>query len=174
MPDSRSILYSAGRNDECYTPSYVVEAIEPYLPKGKVIWCPFDLEDSAFVRVLRGAGHEVVHSHRDTGQDYFLYEPTRWDLMLSNPPFTGKREVFARALSFGKPFGLLMTLTWLNDSAPKDLFAGRDLQLFLFRDRIRFLDRDGTPLSDRITFASAFYCCDLLPRQIIIHNAHQR
>lgn len=32
MMDSRSILYSAGKNDECYTPEYVVEAIVPYLP----------------------------------------------------------------------------------------------------------------------------------------------
>lgn len=170
MPDSRSILYSAGRNDECFTPDHVVAAIEPYLPKGKVIWCPFDLEDSAFVRVLRGTGHEVVFSHRDYGQDYFLYEPNEWDLMLSNPPFTGKRKIFERALSLGKPFGLLMSLTWLNDSAPKDLFAGRALELFLFRDRVRFLGRDGKELSDKITFASAFYCCDLLPRQIIIHK----
>ena len=44
-----------------------------------------------------------------TGQDFFDYEPDKWDVMVSNPPFTNKRKYFERALSFGKPFALIMT-----------------------------------------------------------------
>lgn len=167
--DSRSILYSAGKNDECYTPEYVVEAIVPYLPPpstGKVIWCPFDKEDSAFVKVLRKHGFKVVNSHIDYGQDFYIYEPKHWDIMVSNPPFTNKRGIFARALSFDKPFALIMSNTWLNDAAPNVLFSEKDLQLLMFRKRINFIGTDG--LMGRPTFSSSYYCYNLLPKQIIM------
>lgn len=43
---SKEILYSLGKNDECYTPRYGVLPIIKYLPKDKIIWCPFDKENS--------------------------------------------------------------------------------------------------------------------------------
>ena len=61
--DSQSILYSKGRNDECMTPRYGVLPIVKYLPKDKIIWCPFDKEDSEFVKVLTEKGYKVVYSH---------------------------------------------------------------------------------------------------------------
>ena len=61
--DSQGILYSKGSNDECYTPRYVVKELMPYLPKDKVFWCPFDTEESEFVKVLSEEGFQVVNSH---------------------------------------------------------------------------------------------------------------
>lgn len=162
MSSSADILYSRGRNDECYTPRYVVEAILPYLRKDFVYWLPFDTEESEFVKVLRDNGIPFVCSHISDGRDFFKYEPKHWDAILSNPPFTGKRAIFERALSFGKPFALLMSNTWLNDSAPKVLFKGHGLQLMLFRNRIQFNNQR------KITFSSSFFCCNFLPEQIII------
>lgn len=162
--DSGKILYSTGKNDECFTPRYVVEAILPYLDRSKTYWLPFDTEESEFVRVLRDNGFSFVRSHKEEGLDYFEYEPEHWDAILSNPPFTGKRAIFERALSFGKPFALLMSNTWLNDSAPKVLFMERDLQLLLFRNRIQFNSMH------KITFSSSFFCRDFLPKQIMIIN----
>jgi hypothetical protein len=164
--DSQKILYSQGNNDECYTPRYVVESILPYIPKDKIIWCPFDREDSYFVIVLRENGYNVINSHIDYGEDFYTYEPPRWDIMISNPPFTNKRKIFERALSFNKPFALLMSNTWLNDSAPKVLFQDRDLELIMFRNRIKFMN-NGV-VNNKITFSSSFFCYNLLPKQIII------
>jgi len=65
-------------------------------------------------------------------------------------------------LSFGKPFALLMTNTWLNDSAPKQLFKDKDLQLLMFDKRIQFDNQK------KITFSSSYYCWNLLPKQIIM------
>lgn len=164
--DSRKILYSKGGNDECYTPDYVVESILPWLDKNKVYWLPFDREDSAFVRVLRANGFKYINSHIDYGQDYYIYEPEYWDVMLSNPPFTNKRGIFERALSFGKPFALPMSNTWLNDAATKVLFKDKDLQLLMFRNRIKFMN-NGI-VNNKITFSSSFYCYNFLPKQIIM------
>lgn len=163
MIDSARILYSPGNNDECYTPDYAVLPLVEYVKPGVTVWCPFDKEDSAFVRVLRQAGCTVLCSHIDNGQDFYDYEPEHWDVLISNPPFTNKRQIFERALSFNKPFALLMSLTWLNDSAPKQLFAEKDLQLLMFDRRIKFLG-----IGNKITFSSAYYCWNFLPKQIVM------
>ena len=64
-------------------------------------------------------------------------------MIVSNPPFTDKRKFFERALSFNKPFALIMT-NWLNDSAPKQLFKDKDLQLLMFDNkRMKFVSPDG-------------------------------
>jgi len=162
----REILYSTGKNDECYTPPYGVEPILKYIPDNKIVWCPFDKEDSEFVKQIR---EPVVHSHIDKGQDFFNYEPDEWDIIISNPPFTAKRKYFERALSFGKPFALIMSNTWLNDRAPMQIFKDRDLQLLMFDKRMKFIMPDGRD-NNKITFSSSYFCWNFLPKQIIIEN----
>lgn len=167
MLGSKDILYSKGNNDECYTPKYGVKPLlEFLLPfKSSIIWCPFDRKDSNFVQLLNGNGFKVTYSHKDYGQDFYTYEPEQWDILVSNPPFTNKRKIFERALSFNKPFALLMSLTWLNDSAPKQLFYEKDLQLLMFDQRIKYLGQQN-----KITFSSAYYCYNFLPKQIVMRK----
>ena len=166
MIDSQSVLYSPGSNDECLTLPYAVKPILKYLPKNKIIWCPFDRENSNFYQMLKEGGWSVVRSHIDEGQDFYTYEPDNWDIIVSNPPFTGKRKIFERALSFEKPFALIMANTWLNDSAPKQLFKAKDLQLLMFEKRMKF-ENNGR-IDNKITFSSSYFCCNLLPKQIIM------
>lgn len=174
--NSKNILYSKGKNDECYTPSYGVEPILKYIPDNTVVWCPFDTENSEFVKQIKklGRGIRVINSHINYGQDFFSYEPNeKWDIIISNPPFTGKRNVFDRALSFEKPFALIMSNTWLNDSAPKQLFKEKDLQLLMFDKRMKFIfgDPEQSELDNsKITFSSSYYCYDFLPKQIIMEE----
>lgn len=167
---SQSILYSSWGNDECYTPKYAVLPLLNYIPKKYVIWCPFDTEESEFVKVFKEHWYTVISSHIKDWKDFFTYTPdTQWDIIISNPPFTNKRKFFERALQLGTPFALLMTNTWLNDSAPKVIFkeAGKDLQLLMFDKRIEFKQADGK-VSNKVTFSSSYYCCDILPKGICI------
>lgn len=123
--NSWKILYSKGSNDECYTPAYWVTPILKYIPRWLIVRCPFDTHTSEFVIQLKEQWNKVIYSHIDDWQDFYTYEPPERDIIVSNPPFTWKRHIFERALSFWKPFALLMTNTWLNDSAPKQLFRER-------------------------------------------------
>lgn len=59
-----------------------------------------------------------------------------------------------------------MSNTWLNDSAPKILFKEKDLQLMMFKNRIKFIN-NGV-INNKITFSSSFFCYNLLPKQIIM------
>ena len=166
--NSKKLMYSCGKNDECYTPAYGVEPILEFIPKGKIIWCPFDTEKSEFVRQISKI-NPVIYSHLDDGKDFFEWEPDNWDILISNPPFTNKRKFFERALSFNKPFALIMTNTWLNDSAPKQFFKDKNLQLLMFDKRMRFVSPDGRD-NKKITFSSSYYCWNFLPKQIIMRE----
>lgn len=168
MLNSKDILYSKGKNDECYTPRYAVLPLLKYIPKNWTIWCPFDTDESEYVKVLIENGYNVINSHISYGQDFYTYEPDEhWDCIVSNPPFTGKRRIFERALSFGKPFALLMSNTWLNDSAPKQVF-GNDMELFMFEERIKFMN-NGV-VQNKITFSSSYFCYKFLPQQIVCES----
>lgn len=164
---------SLGKNDECWTERYAVEPLLQYLGpfKNKIIWCPFDTEESEFVKVFSENGYNVIYSHISTGQDFYTYEPEKWDILVSNPPFTNKRYIFRRALSFNKPFCLLMNIAWLNDSAPVEEFWGKDLQLLLFKKRMQF--KTSTE-KKKINFSSAYFCWNFLPKQIILADFSNR
>ena len=165
---SGEILYSKRKNDECYTPAYGVEPILKYIPENAVVWCPFDTEESEFVKQISKT-HKVIRSHIKDGQDFYTYEPEEeWDCIVSNPPFTNKRKIFERALSFNKPFALIMSNTWLNDSAPKQIFKDKDLQLLMFEERMKFVNNGK--VDNKITFSSSYYCWNFLPKQIIMDS----
>ena len=167
--DSQAVLYSAGKNDECLTPDYGVRPIIKYIPKDAVVWCPFDTKESEFVKQIRANGNKVIYSHISNGQDFYTWEPKEhWDCIVSNPPFTAKRQIFERALSFNKPFALIMSNTWLNDAAPKQLFKEKDLQLLMFEQRMRFLNNGE--VQNKITFSSSYFCYNFLPKQIIMES----
>ena len=163
--NSQAILYPPGANDECHTPDYAVRALIPHLSPGLTYWCPFDEETSEFVVQLKAAGLNVIWSHISAGMDFYQFDPGGWDVLVSNPPFTNKAKIFERVLSFGKPFALLMSLTWLNDSAPKRLFERRPLELLMFRERIQYKGQER-----KITFSSAYYCSGLLPKPIMFDS----
>lgn len=169
--DSKEVLYSKGKNDECETQEYAVLPILEYLSTDKIVWCPFDKEDSAFVRLIQQNGNKVIYSHIDNGQDFYTYEPPEnWDVIISNPPFTNKRKIFERALSFNKPFALIMSNTWLNDAAPVQVFtsAGKQMHLLLFDKRMRF--KVNGVIQNKITFSSSYFCCDFLPSDLILKH----
>ena len=99
-------------------------------------------------------------------------------MIVSNPPFSNKRKFFDRALRFNKPFALIMANTWLNDSAPKQLFMehNKDLQLLMFDKRMEFNQSDGK-VNNKITFSSSYFCWNFLfdkdtkePKQIILET----
>ena len=93
-------LTSDKEDNELYTPYYATDHIIKYLPKDKITWCPFDENWSAFYNRLKEEGYNVVRSSLAEGQDFFNYEPEKWDIIVSNPPFSIKDKVLERLYSF--------------------------------------------------------------------------
>lgn len=159
-------------SDEVLTPRYVVEPIVKYLKsKGyKKIWCPFDKEDSFYVRVLIGHGFVVYNSHIENGEDFFEidYNKIDFDCIVSNPPFSKKDKILNRLYGIGKPFALLLPQNSLQSEERTNMFIKYGLEYLGFNKRACFYTRNEL---DRIKFsnhfASGYFCKDVLPEKLI-------
>lgn len=100
-------------NDEFYTPAYAITPLLRHLPPPSskrpiTVWCPFDTEQSLFVKTFRLFGYQVIATHISAGYDFFKTEPPECDYIISNPPYSLKGEVLERLFSLGTPFAMLV------------------------------------------------------------------
>jgi hypothetical protein len=166
------VYYINGGGDEQYTPKYGVEVLLPHIQhlKDKIIWCPFDREDSEFVKVLKENGFNVVYSHIDSGQDFLTYEPDKWDIIISNPPYKNKRVYWQRALDLRKPFALLLPLNILSDSVINTTMRERELQLLIPSRRMRFFNKLTGETGNQPTFKASYFGVNIFKQQIILQD----
>ena len=152
------------KNDERYTPPILVKPILDYIRPNSTIWCPFDTKDSEFVILLKEAGHKVIFSHIDLGQDFFEYEPAeQYDYIISNPPFSKKLEVLNRLYKLDKPFAMLMNIECLNYQVVGEFFLNKPLQLLIVDKKVSF---DGNTAS----FNTSYFCNKTLPKDLIFYH----
>jgi hypothetical protein len=170
-----NVFYKNGGGDEQYTPAWGVEMLLPHIQhlKNKVIWLPFDKQDSKFVSVLKSNGFKVKYSHIEYGQNFFGYEPEEWDVLISNPPYKNKRAYWERALSFNKPFALLLPINILSDSFINITMnhSGKKLQLLIPQKRMRFYNALTSEVGKQPTFKASFFAVDLFEQDIILDGA---
>lgn len=115
------------KGDEVYTPFYAVQPLLKYIPKKSVVWCPFDEEWSAYYQALKENGYKVIRTSLADGQDFFKYEPKeKYDVIISNPPFSKKDKVLQRLHELGKPFAILLPLNSLQGQFRYKVFRGGD------------------------------------------------
>lgn len=166
------IYYENGGGDEQYTPKKGVEILIPYIQhlKDKIIWCPFDKQDSEFVKVLSQNGFEVIYSHIDNGQDFFEYEPEKWDVIISNPPYKNKRKFWEKCLDFKKPFALLLPLNILSDSVINVTMRekSKDFQILIPSRRMRFFNKITGEVGNQPTFKASYFGVNIFKEQIIL------
>ena len=155
------------KRDEYYTPKILVEPLLDYIPKDKVIWCPFDTENSEYVLVFKENGYKVIHSHIEEDKDFFTYTPDEsFDIIISNPPFTKKLDVLKRLYEMNKPFCLLLGLPILNYQVIGNFFLDKELQLLIVDKKVSF---DGNTCA----FNNSYFCYKFLPRDLMfVHLEH--
>ena len=59
-------------NDEFYTPNYAIEPLLNYIKPNSKVWCPFDTDESNFVKILKSKGFIVTATHILNGNDFFI------------------------------------------------------------------------------------------------------
>ena len=126
-------------------------------------------KDSAFVSVLEGAGHRVIASHIDDGENFFFYEPKNYDIIISNPPFSCKDAVLARLAELKAPYAMLLPLPTLQGQSRFKYL--KDCQALIFDKRINFYqDEERTKIVKGVAFASIYICKDFLPKDLIFEE----
>ena len=154
------------KTDEYITPDKAVELLIPFIPKNLTIWCPFDLDDSPYVRILKENGFLVVNSHIEKGQDFFSYEPDTWDIIVSNPPFSKRNDILMRCYELGKPFMLLLNASGIFDNKNRFAkFAEKGIQFLIPHGRIKYIARDGSKTVSPM-FQSIYVCNKILLKDI--------
>ena len=123
--------------DEYYTQKEDAEIIaDNILSLPLKVWCPFNDKESVWGEVLSERGFDVI----TTDTDFFLTSPPPGvQCIISNPPFSRKKEVMDRIRLLGLKFVLIFPFQWLNDGVP--LEYGN--QLMFFRQRMFFNTPEG-------------------------------
>lgn len=159
-------------NDEFYTPEYAILPIAKYIKPNSTVWCPFDTEESNFVKILRKAGHHVTASHLSAGYDFFDYAPDDFDIIVSNPPYSIKGKVFERLFSLKKPFAMLVGVVGLFESKARfNMFKENEFEIMYLSKRISyFKDYEEQKPSLNPPFSSVYLCSGMLPEKIVFED----
>ena len=161
-------------SDEVFTPEYAVQPLIKYIKMfnpNAVIWCPFDMEYSKYVKVFEQAGFKVIYSHIDKGQNFFYYEPEEhYDVIISNPPFSCKDDVLKRLYELDKPYAMLLPIPALQGQA-RFPYIKDDLQYLGFDKRINYYtNQDLTQIQKGVSFGSCYLCKKFLPKDLILEE----
>lgn len=160
-------------SDEVYTPAYAVKPILKYIDMNifpATIWCPFDKEDSEYVKLLSAAGHKVIYSHIDDGKNFFFFTPDEeYDFIISNPPFSIKDDVLKHLYELNKPYAILLPIPSLQGQ--KRFPYIKDCQALIFDKRINYYTNlDEKEIQKGVSFGSFYLCRNFLPKDLIFER----
>jgi hypothetical protein len=141
------------RGDDLYeTPAVAVEALLRVERLPHRLWEPA-CGPGAIVRVLRGAGHQVLASdlvdYGDPSHFYrrdFLMEPLPpgCEAIVTNPPFKLVEQFVAHALDLCPRVVMLLRLAFYESDRRRDLLENRGLtRIHVFRKRLPMMHRAG-------------------------------
>lgn len=153
------------KHDDYMTKKETWEKINHLIPDG-IIWESF-YGDGKSGQYLRELGHEVIHEDKD----FFNWTPDNYDLIVSNPPFSIKKEVFTRLKELDKPFIMICPVSMMCYRYFANLFANdKDLKIVIPKSRINFIKIENGEYknnNNRTSFDCFYYFYKIdLPLQI--------
>lgn len=128
-------------SDEWYTSQDTVNlAIGLLDPKPQsVILCPFDSDQSLFVKTLKEHGHTVLH-----GMTNFLEADYHCDYIITNPPFSVKDKVIERVFAYGVKAVLILPIDAMGGVKRHAMYAANEYpKTYMPSRRIAYFDESG-------------------------------
>lgn len=141
-------------DDEYYTPKELWEAIKDYLPKkDTVVWEAF-YGNGKSGNILSDLGCTVIQSNTDFFDDNSkIIEKT--DMIISNIPFSKKKEILTKLKEIDKPFIIIMPASTIFTQYLRDTF-GNQIQIIVPKQRMHF-EKNGV-IMKRTSFDSCYFC----------------
>lgn len=160
------------KNDEYYTPPYAITPLLKYILPQVTIWCPFDTEQSYYVKIFKDNSFNVINTHITKGEDFFKINPPECDYIISNPPYSKKTEVLQRLFDIHLPFAMLVGVVGLFESQKRfNIFKNNEFEIMYFNKRVAyFKDYDEQKPSLNPPFSSVYVCHKILPKQIVFEE----
>ena len=152
-------------SDEWYTPKFLVEKCLSIVSLDKkTIICPYDTENSIFVKELKN-NHNVIYGIND-----FLEGVYNYDILITNPPFSLKEKIFEKCLCNRKDFILVLPETFIFSVGFYNLLVKYNFHYKMFcpKQRVYFIEQNGN--QNRPNFHTIFiYVSNNLKENTIEH-----
>ena len=153
------------KHDDYMTPHSAWDDIKKYIPTDKVIWEPFFGDGSSGEWFLSN-GFECIHKPID------FFDHNLGDIIISNPPFSKKREIFKRLKELGKPFIMIAPASTICYQYLYKDFHDEKLQLIVPAGRINFIKKVNGVIPEgfksRANFDCLYFCWKMnLPDDLI-------
>jgi hypothetical protein len=135
------------------TPKSAWEDIKEYIPKDTVIWEAF-YGNGKSGQYLTELGFNVIHERID------FFQHNEGDIIVSNPPYTKKREVFERLRALDKPFIMLVPTTVLHTLYFKETFGdiSENIQLIIPYKKRQFYSENKKLKKGGCSFYTLYIC----------------
>lgn len=132
-----------GRPDDFQTPAIALNPLLPFLKPDWTIWEPACGKGN-LAKGLDGKGYKTISTDILSGQNFLTYFPqTKFDCIITNPPFSMKDEFIERCYLLEKPWALLMPLTTFEGKKRQFMFRKHGVQVLFFNKRINFETPSG-------------------------------
>lgn len=149
------------KNDELYTPKEAIEPILKYLDKDKIYWECTDFGDSNIRKVLVKNGFKVIATKKEE-IDFLKDDPSfKFDVIITNPPYSIKDKFIRRCYELDKPFMLLLPITALEGKERNKLYKEKGIELIVLNKRINFM-KD----KKNVWFNTSWFCHQICNKQL--------
>ncbi len=130
-------------SDEWYTPQFIVDKCLEIIKKeynSPTVLLPFDTEKSLFVKTLMKENYDICFNFNDFLENYYYF-----DVLVTNPPFSIKQQVFEKCLKYRKDFILVLPETFIFSVGFYDLIEkyGFKYKIYSPKQRVYFIDENG-------------------------------
>ena len=138
------------KHDDYMTPKSCWQEIQQYIPKDKIIWECF-YGDGQSGKYLQELGFNVIH------KDVDFYKNDLGEVIISNPPYNSKKEVFTRLHELDKPFIMICPSFMISTQYFKNLFKD-NIQVIIPRKRIQFQKQINGSVPEKYNSQCNFEC----------------
>ena len=101
------------------------------------VWEP-GTGEGILANALRLAQFKVEESDILLGQNFFEYQPEKWDAIVTNPPYGDKYHWLEHCYELGKPFALLMPVETVGAGSAITLFKEYGIDIIFMTPRVDF------------------------------------
>lgn len=149
------------KNDELYTPPEAVIPILKYLDKSKIYWECTDFGESNIRKILVENGFKVIATKKEEF-DFLKDDPLfKFDVIITNPPYSLKNKFIKRCYELNKPFMLLLPITALEGKERGELYRKNGLELIILNKRINFMKS-----KKNVWFNTSWFCSGICNKQL--------